>query len=474
MAPKTVSATLELDDIQGLLARGYGNLKAARFLLLGINEAAGARRWLAGIADRLTPAARRPERVAVNVAFTAEGLARLGLASDAIRAFSFEFRDGMTSSHRSRVLGDLEDNVPERWAWGGPSTGRIDVLLLLYARTADELEVLIADVNRGRAGVSEVATLSTVSLTDREHFGFHDGVSQPAIEGLGRADSPSNTIRAGEFILGYPNEYGLLADSPTLDRSADPSGLLPSGPRGDGGADLGRNGSYLVVRQLAQDVPGFWSFVTRAAAALGRDGNDGNPMELAAKMMGRWPSGAPLVSSPDRDDPELGDFNDFAYHHLDPHGHRCPRGSHVRRAHPRDSLDPDPGSDKSIAIGKRHRILRRGRQFGSWVSPLAGAGDRGADDDEERGLYFMCLNANLARQFEFVQHTWVNNSKFDGLYDDADPVVATRSESGRSFSLPAAPVRRRVTGVPTFVTVRGGAYFFLPGIRAVRYLASLT
>ncbi|MGH2826997.1 MAG: Dyp-type peroxidase [Actinomycetota bacterium] len=472
MAPTTVSATLELDDIQGLLARGYGNLKAARFLLLGINDAAEASRWLAGVAGLLTSAERRPERVAVNLAFTAEGLGRLGLPSDAIRGFSFEFRDGMTSSHRSRVLGDLEDNVPERWAWGSPSTGSIDMLLLLYARTAHELEVLIADLNRERAGVSEVATLDTASLTDREHFGFHDGVSQPAIEGLGRAGSPSNTIRAGEFILGYPNEYGLLADSPTLDPSADPSGLLPPSPRGNGGADLGRNGSYLVVRQLAQDVPGFWSFVNRAAMALGRDGNDGNPIELAAKMMGRWPSGAPLVSSPDRDDPEQSDFNDFAYHHLDPHGHRCPKGSHVRRAHPRDSLDPDPGSDKSIAIGKRHRILRRGRQFGSWVSPLAGAGD-GAPGDGERGLYFMCLNANLARQFEFVQHTWVNNSMFDGLYDDSDPVVATRSKSGRSFSLPAAPVRQRVTGVPTFVTVRGGAYFFLPGIRAVRYLASL-
>jgi Dyp-type peroxidase family len=327
-------------------------------------------------------------------------------------------------------------------------------------------------VNRERSGVAEVAALETVPLTDREHFGFHDGVSQPAIEGLGRTDSPSNTIRAGEFILGYPNEYGLFADSPTLDRSADPTGLLPVSPPGNGTADLGKNGSYLVVRQLAQDVPGFWGFVDRAAQALDGDGHDGDPVELAAKMMGRWPSGAPLVSSPDRDDPALSDENDFAYHHLDPHGQRCPKGSHVRRAHPRDSLDPDPGSDKSIAIGKRHRILRRGRQFGSWVSPLASTGERGANDDE-RGLYFMCLNANLARQFEFVQHTWINNPKFDGLYDDADPVVATRLTTGRSFSLQAAPVRRRVTGLPSFVTVRGGAYFFLPGIRAVRYLASL-
>jgi deferrochelatase/peroxidase EfeB len=191
--------------------------------------------------------------------------------------------------------------------------------------------------------------------------------------------------------------------------------------------------------------------------------------------MGRWPSGAPLVMAPEGEDPALSDENDFAYHALDPHGYRCPKGSHVRRAHPRDSLDPEPGSHDSIQIGKRHRILRRGRQYGTWVSPLVpGARSQGTEKDEDRGLYFICLNANLARQFEFVQHTWINNPKFDGLYDDSDPVVAGRSTAGRTFTMPTPPVRKRVTGLPSFVTVRGGAYFFLPGIRAVRYLASLT
>ncbi|MGH2698236.1 MAG: Dyp-type peroxidase [Actinomycetota bacterium] len=473
-----MSSTLELGDIQGILARGYGNLKAAGFLLLAIDDAAAAKRWLTEVAELLTPADRRPERLAVNLAFTAGGLTKLGLPPDAITGFSFEFRNGMTSAHRSRVLGDAGASDPAGWVWGGPSGGEIDVLVLLYARDARELEIGLAEVNGKRAGVSEVVTLPTVPLTDREHFGFHDGVSQPAIEGLGRAGSPSNTVRAGEFILGYPNEYGLYADGPTLDRSADPARMLPPSSSATDRADLGKNGSYLVVRQLAQDVSGFWQFVEGAATALENDGDDKAVIRLAAKMMGRWPSGAPLVEAPERDDPRLSDSNDFAYHRMDPHGLRCPKGSHVRRSHPRDSLDPDPGSEKSVAIGKRHRILRRGRQYGTWVSPLAPAeaqraSENGATEDDERGLYFMCLNANLARQFEFVQHTWVNNSKFDGLYDDPDPVVATQSSSGRSFTVPAAPVRRRVTGVPTFVTVRGGAYFFLPGIRAVRYLASL-
>jgi Dyp-type peroxidase family len=473
MAAPAMSAPLERRDIQGLLARGFGNLKAASFLLLSIEDPSAAKRWIAGVADGITSAKDRPAERAVNLAFTARGLTKLGLAPEVIEGFSFEFRDGMTSPHRRRVLGDLDENAPERWVWGGPRSPGIDILVLLYGRDEHDLDGALRDVGPGGAGLSEVATLKTVALTDREHFGFHDGISQPVIEGMDHPGTAANTVKAGEFLLGYPNEYGLYPDTPTLDRSPTATSPLPTAPRGAGGADLGRNGSYLVLRQLSQDVPGFWQFLDRATAVT--NGGDGERVRLAAKLMGRWPSGAPLVVSPDEDDPSLGDENEFGYHAQDPHGLRCPKGSHVRRAHPRDSLDPEPGSEKSIDIGKRHRILRRGRQYGSWISPLApGKQPKGADQGEDRGLYFMCLNANLARQFEFVQHTWINNPKFDGLYDDADPVVAARAASGRTFTLPNRPVRRRLTGLPSFVTVRGGAYFFLPGIRAVRYLASLT
>jgi deferrochelatase/peroxidase EfeB len=150
----------------------------------------------------------------------------------------------------------------------------------------------------------------------------------------------------------------------------------------------------------------------------------------------------------------------------------------VRRANPRDALDPDPGSDKSIAINKRHRILRRGRKYGA--PPRTAAAQRALVSEagrpaveSERGLYFIGLNANIARQFEFIQHTWLNNPKFDGLYDDIDPLVGAQAEESGTFTVQAAPVRRRVSGLPRFVHVRGGAYFFLPGIRALRYLASL-
>jgi deferrochelatase/peroxidase EfeB len=182
-------------------------------------------------------------------------------------------------------------------------------------------------------------------------------------------------------------------------------------------------------------------------------------------MVGRWPSGAPLALAPDADDPKLATANDFAYHADDERGARCPVGSHIRRSNPRDSLDPDPGSDRSFEINRRHRLLRRGREYGP---PLPLEQALHGDDAAERGLHFICLNANIARQFEFVNHTWLNNPKFGELYDDADPFFAPGC-----FTIPTGGVRERVTHVPRFVTVQGGAYFFLPGLAALRSLAAL-
>lgn len=463
-----MSSAIDLAEVQALVLRGFGNLKEARFFLLGIDDRDGARRWLSDMADTITSAAMRPDRHAINVAFTATGLRALGLAPDAIAGFSFEFRDGMVSEHRTRILGDVEDSSPEKWEWGGPTQRSVDILVMLYAADPEALEEGRSILHLDGSGASIIKELETSRLTDREHFGFHDGISQPAIEGSGRPGSPENTIKAGEFLLGYENEYGRYADRPSVDGSSDPKGVLPEVPGAGGRSDLGKNGTYLVFRQLAQDVRGFWGCMDIQSSGL--DGTLDREA-LAAKMVGRWPSGAPLVAAPDGDDPTMADANDFGYHHEDPHGLRCPKGSHIRRTHPRDSLDPDPGTDASIAVGKRHRIARRGRQYGSVISPDEAVGS--VNGDEERGLHFICLNANLARQFEFIQHTWMNNPKFDGLYEDADPVVTARGGRGGTFTMPATPVRVRVTGLPSFVTVRGGAYFFLPGIAAIRYLGAL-
>ncbi len=220
-----------------------------------------------------------------------------------------------------------------------------------------------------------------------------------------------------------------------------------------------------MFRHLAQDVAGFWQFAEDRTRRPDGATDPGRRERLAAKMVGRWPSGAPLVKAHHRDDPELGTDNSFGYSAWDPHGLRCPIAAHIRRTNPRDSLGHDPA--KALELANLHRIMRRGRVYGPGLDdPLGG------DDGRERGLFFMCLNANLERQFEFIQHTWCNNPKFAGLFDEQDPVIGNPPEGGGRFTIQDTPVRQRVAGVPTFVTTQGGAYFFLPGIASLHHLGA--
>jgi Dyp-type peroxidase family len=474
LAAGAVSTSPDLHDVQGLLARGYGNLTAACFVLVGFDDGAAARRWLGSVSAVLTRAHERPDRRAVNVALTSSGLRKLGLDAATVGLFSNEFADGMTTAHRSRILGDVDDNAPERWDWGGPRTAEVDAVLLLYARDDPALTALAGEQTGALgAGLRILARLGTSDLQGHEPFGFRDGISQPLIEGLSKAGPPETTVRFGEFVLGYPNEYGRCTERPILEPAADPARLLPSDPD-TGRPDLGHNGTYLVFRQLSQDVRGFWRFLDQTAKRPDGTSDSDRRLRLAAKMVGRWPSGAPLVLAPGDDDPALAQANDFAYFQHDRNGTRCPIGAHIRRANPRDSLDPSPGTAASYAINRRHRILRRGREYGTQLTPEEALSGGGANaHEEDRGLQFICLNGNIARQFEFVNDTWLNEPKFAGLYDDADPLVGPSRPHGGTFTLQSDTVRERVTDVPRFVSVRGGAYFFLPGIAATRYLAGL-
>jgi Dyp-type peroxidase family len=467
---------LELEDVQGLIARGYPNLKAASYVLLQIDDPVRAKAWLGGLANQVTPGPARPADTALNVAVTVSGLRKLGLAEAALGQFSNEFSAGMTTSHRRRTLGDVGDNAPEQWLWGGPNTPTPDLLLLLFAsdEAAFNQRYAALSADFATSGVSLVLKLDTFTdLDGREQFGFRDGISQPTIDGLSKtrtADIPPNTIKPGEFILGYENEYERYTDRPLLDPSADPGHVLPMDVQGSGKADLARNGSYLVFRQLAQDVHALWHYVDQATRTADGSSDLHRRTWLAAKMVGRWPSGAPLTLTPDHDDELLAQANDFSYQYGDEFGLNCPIGAHVRRSHPRDSLDPFPGTAGSVALDKRHRLLRRGREYGPPVGdPFASK----PTDDPERGLYFICIAGNISRQFELIQTTWLNSTKFDRLYDEADPIVANRAPGTANFTVPADPVRLRFTDIPKLVTVRGGAYFFLPGIRALKYLASL-
>lgn len=457
----STAETLDLADIQGLLIRGYGNLPEASFVLFRIDDLQAAATVLISWADTVTSALSRPNDIAVQLALTSDGIAILA-GSNISSGFSEQFTTGMATTYRSRLLGDVDEDDPGKWNWGGPNTDVVHVLMMLYASSESILESARAKaLSEATGGMTVVACLNSSTLSDREPFGFHDGISQPLMKGLPRAADSTDAVSAGEFVLGYINEYGQRSERPLLPPLSDGDRILPRDADGTDTADLGRNGSYLVLRQLEQDVAGFHEFVDRASRDRDGVADESAASLLAAKMVGRWPSGAPLVLDPDSDNPVHSDRNDFAYQALDPDGLSCPIGSHIRRSNPRDSLDPKPGTSASVAINHKHRILRRGRAYGA-----ADFKDSGA-----QGLYFVCLNSNLARQFEFIQHSWLNDPGFNLLDDAADPLVGTRNGSGGTFTVPAIPLRKRYRELPQFVRVRGGAYFFLPGINALRFFA---
>jgi deferrochelatase/peroxidase EfeB len=229
------------------------------------------------------------------------------------------------------------------------------------------------------------------------------------------------------------------------------------------------------MRQLRQDVQGFWTELDRQA-----NGDADLRERLAAAMVGRTKNGEPLAAP--------GEVNNFTYR-ADPQGLSCPLGAHIRRANPRNA-DLPPGApgilsrlwrmlgfnaaaleQDLIASTRFHRLLRRGRRYGADAAP-------GTATNADTGLHFICLAANIRRQFEFVQSAWMMGSKFAGLTGESDPLVGHRQPdrggfSTDGFSIPQADgPDRRLSRLPQFVTVVGGAYFFLPGIRALHYLAT--
>ena len=354
----------------------------------------------------------------------------------------------MCTPHRSRILGDVDASDPGQWAWGGPARP-VHALVAVFAASADALDAHVAGVITDLQGCGVVVVRDVpTSVPDdrREHFGFVDGLSQPVLLGAPPnkrvADERWSLIEPGEFILGLADAAGHLPPSPFLDASSDPHAILPTSSSEPPLPDFGALGSYLVVRELRQDVAAF----RRVESSLGP--------AVTEKMVGRTHDGAPLA------DLAAEGGNAFGYAELDPDGERCPFGAHVRRANPRDGRRGlDPG--QTLASSRRHRLLRRGRRFGPSFDD---------QPDADRGLLFACLNADIERQFEFVQHHWLNSPLFAAA-GEVDPLVgAAFDESTRRFTMPADPVRVRASGLEAFVTTRGGAYFFLPSIPALRYL----
>ena len=513
-------------DTQAIVVGGFSGLPTGRALFLEFiwegNQGGGG--WMEALAaDAPVTNADGREANAAALSFAYTGLVKMGLPRSALDSFAAPYREGMFQEDRLRRLGDrrkgewLETvidggpkwsaNTPQRGALteveagqsqSKTSTGHreerivtpitVHALLMLYDKDeagaelrADKVEKALAEKN-----VKVVHRLPLhLQLDDkgiaREHFGFADGISQPIpydADAAGTVVFKSgqpvpqdkwNGVPLGELVFGYTNGHHEKAPGPIVPTSdeGEAAGLKPH-PLAEGFLDLGINGSYMVVRELKQDVVAFWQSMREGAALIrARDPDNSAHVTttwLAERAVGRNTKGD-LLCPAGYLPPTAGGQpdNDFGFYDRDLHGLGCPAGSHVRRGNPRDGLAPSPDQKQTMLdSANNHRILRRGRKYGVPISIPP------KEDGVDRGLLFICLNTDIARQFEFVQQTWILNPNFAVLYDETDPLIGPKG----SMTIPEQPYRR-IIDVETFVQMAGGDYFFLPSMPALRYLASL-
>ncbi len=463
---------MERADVQGLTLFAYRQHPRSRFFLLRFADGQ-PREWLRRTLNDVTSGdEERDGKYRFNLAFSARGLAALGLDEQDLSTFQREFVQGMAHPERSHVLGDHFSDDPSRWEWGSEATP-VDAVAMLYARSDEELEERAAELTKALEKYGISARSEDVSLPEggREHFGFRDGLAQPFVKGSGRRRQPGESkVATGELVLGYPNAYGQVTSVPHAKRRRGTREHPYFIPGSTERVSLGFNGTYLVMRKLQQDVAGFWRYCWDAAVSEQATDVAARAQLIAARMVGRWPNGVPLVEAPEAERPPRAALNDFGFRERDPDGLRCPFGAHIRRANPRDMFGET--AKEGLRDANLHRLVRRGRAYGA---KLTGDMPR-QDDGADRGLYFVALNANLRRQFEFVQQTWLNSCKFAGLSAERDPLVGKDVEDAddrrlpRPFTVQARPLRQRYEDVPKVVHVRGGEYFFLPGLRALNYL----
>ena len=436
---------LELDDIQSGVLRPRPSPYAATYVVFRIDDRKAGRDLMRRLRSVVASAAQSESfqrDTWVSVALSYQGLKALGVPQKSLDSFSPEFRQGMAA--RAKFLRDNGESSPEHWE---KPLGSTDVHVVVAA-VAPGTEQLRAAVDRARKSYEELNGIQAIWRQDchvlpgeREAFGFKDGISHPSIEGSGISGTNPYELplKPGEFVLGYPDE---MSDAPRV-------------PRPD---VLGRNGSYVVFRKLHQRVADLRQYLKTNAATVEEE------EFIAAKMMGRWRSGAPLALCPVHDDLAFGADeqrnNAFLFRDDDAIGYKTPCGSHIRRMNPRDST--------VAGVVRIHRMIRRGTSYG----PLLPEGVL-EDDGAERGLMFAFVGAHLGRQFEFVQSEWMNDSAFFGGNSGNDPISGASDGSGK-FDIPKRPLRQRLQGLPRFVVTRGGEYCFMPSLRSLEWLANLT
>jgi Dyp-type peroxidase family len=443
--PRHGAPELETSDIQATVLRPRPSPYRGLYIIIRFDDAVQGREMLRRLIPHVaTSYAWWEPKLAgwLGVAFTYHGLQALGLPKASLDSFPVPFREGMAA--RAARLNDIAANAPEHWEYPF-GTSDAHAALAIYARDEEALELVVGVARRSRQdlpGISIVYRLKFGELPDgRNPFGFKDGLHNPLVEGAGVTLAPGQerAIKAGEFVLGYPDEQGETAASPTPEV-------------------LRRNGTFVAFRKFHTHVAAFRTYLR--AQSPDRDGEE----LVAAKMVGRWRSGAPLVLAPTCDDPALGldqDRNNTFSYQDDEQGLKCPFSAHVRRVNPRDALAKD------IVAINLHHIMRRGTNYGP---PLP----EGVltDDGASRGGVFLIVGAHLQRQFEFVQSQWLTNGNFIGHGPEEDPIVGNARGDGH-FTIPQRPIRRRLHGLPQFVTLNGGEYCFMPGIRALRWIANL-
>ncbi|MDD7920225.1 Dyp-type peroxidase [Actinomycetospora callitridis] len=439
------SPHLELDDIQAGALFERPSPYVGTYLLLHITDSADGRELVRRL-HRIVSDSQTSDRTGttLTVAFSYHGLRALGVPQESLDSFAPEFREGMAA--RAAVLGDVGESSPEHWE-RPLGSAEVHVAVAVLSRDPAGLEEAAEKARQAHAelpGLQVVWRQDCYQLpTGRTSFGFKDGIGQPAVEGSGRPSTrpQEQPLKAGEILLGYPDETGELPPMPTPQV-------------------LGRNGTYVVFRKLHTKVAAYRRYLRERART-----HDEEEL-LGAKMVGRWQSGAPLALTPDRDDPGLGGDarrnNDFGFAD-DPRGFKCPVGAHARRANPRDALDHDGSVDVRL-----HRMIRRGTSYGPML-PRGVLEDDGAD----RGILFVFAGAHLKRQFEFVKTQWLNDGIFIGAPAEKDPLVGP-NDGTTGFTVPRRPIRRKLHDLPPFVVTRGGEYFFAPGLNAMRWLAELT
>ncbi|NHZ96179.1 peroxidase [Massilia sp. CCM 8734] len=468
-------SAIDLDDVQGVILRGY-RVRLVRHFVLTITDAAATGKLIEALVRGragfpMISSARiiepKPSSF-LNISFSAAGLAALGVTAAQLASFDPAFQRGATDPVTAATVGDLGPSAPERWIGGLDNAARVHIVLSLWvASSAEVMETVSVQLRAAFVGgVSELYVQDGGEFPDNTvHFGYRHGIAQPTIIGMPRRerDAPDAQphVPAGEFLLGHMNAAGGTYR------------VLPQ--------ELSSNSSYGVFRILEQDVAGFEAMLARYAAETGIDTEI-----LAAKLMGRWRNGNPLTLTPTAQGAPLPDaqLNRFEFVGSDPAtddtlGLKCPIGAHIRRNNPRDAAVI--GTDST-----HHRLVRRSIPYGRQY-------DRARPDTHERGLIGFFINASIRNQFEFLSSEWNRRDDFvksatgpegavagNAVYNISgeDFLAGVNDPASSAFTLPGkgpkGSANRTLDGFSRLVTTRGGVYCFFPSIKGLLYLAQLT